>query len=57
MTKLEEMMEAEEVARERRLERVAELLKDEERLDWILNNYSITREEVDEKMTDEQYIS
>ena len=51
------MMEAEEVARERRLERVAELLKDEERLDWILNNYSITREEVDEKMTDEQYIS
>ncbi len=57
MTKLEEMMEAEEVARERRLERVAELLKDEERLDWILNNYSITREEVDEKMTDEQYMS
>ena len=57
MTKLEEMMEAEEVARERRLELVAELLKDEKRLDWILNNHGITREEVDVKMTDEQYMS
>ena len=33
---------------------IAELHKDKERLDWILNNYTlycgITREEVDEKM-------
>lgn len=35
---------------------VTELLKDRERLDWILNNYTlscgITREEVDEKMAE-----
>ena len=35
---------------------MAELLKDKERLDWILNKYTlscgITREEVDEYMSD-----
>ena len=34
----------------------AEILKDKERLDWILNNYTlscgITREEVDEKIAE-----
>ena len=34
----------------------AEIRKDKERLDWILNNYTlscgITREEVDEKMAE-----
>ena len=35
---------------------MADLLKDKERLDWILNSYTlscgITREEVDEKMAE-----